>query len=266
MQTKNLKKTAFLAILMCVILIASLGTATYAWFTYNSNVNTNRITAKVSDAGVELLIANDENGPFDVTTELILTNDTDVLTPVTTSNLSDFFIAAGHDAAGIVRNYRSINSADVDKYLIHGTVYLKSVDSPCDVYFDPAFIDFGEDIQALASMRAGFIFGGSKGGTFIFRMDGLQDLSSAQRKVTITTDGMVYSGSGLVDDPAVDFASYFGTSGEETATAGETPLAHIEANEVIPVEYYVWFEGCDINCFNAVQGRDMALQLGFIGV
>ena len=265
MELRALKKSAVLAGVMILVLLIVLSTATYAWFTFTPYVYVTEMVGRISETGIELLISNNEEGPFDVTTNLILTNETDILTPITTNNLKDFYIASSQDSNGVVQSYQEVKTG-VDKYLLHGTVYLTSIDSPCDVYFDPAFLNFGDDIQALASMRVGFIFGGSAGGTYIYRMDELKDLSSAEKRVTITTDGKVYSKDGLVDDPALAFAPYFGSNDENGVVAGDRALAHIEADEVISVEYFLWLEGCDINCFNAVQGKDLALQFGFMGV
>ena len=265
MNQKALKKSAVLAAVMILILLIVLSTATYAWFTFTPYVYVTEMIGRISDTGIELLISNNEAGPFDVTTNLILTNNTEVLSPITTNNLKDFFIASAQDSNGIVQSYSEVKT-DVDKYILHGTVYLTSIDSPCDIYFDPAFLNFGEDIQALASMRIGFIFGGSDGGSYIFKLDELVDLSDAKERVTITTDGKVYSKDGLVDDPALAFAPYNGSNSEAGVIAGQKPLAHIDADEVIPVEFFLWLEGCDINCFNAAQGKDLALQFGFMGV
>lgn len=265
MEIKSLKKSAVLAGIMILLLLIVLSTATYAWFTFTPYVYVTEMKGRISETGVELLISNNENGPFDITTNLILTNDTEVLTPITTNNLEEFYVASGQDSNGIVKSYQEVKTG-VDKYLLHGTVYLTSIDNPCDVYFDPAFMYFGEDVQALASMRVGFIFGGYGGGSYIYKLDELADLSKAEKRVTITTDGKVYSKDGLVDDPALAFAPYNGSNDGKEVIAGEKALTHIEADEVISVEYFLWLEGCDINCFNAVQGKDLALQFGFMGV
>ena len=39
----------------------------------------------------------------------------------------------------------------------------------------------------------------------------------------------------------------------------------LKAEEVATVEYWLYLEGCDPNCYNPVQSKDIALQLGFAG-
>lgn len=266
MDIKALKKSAVLAAVMILVLLIVLSTATYAWFSFKPYAYVTEMEGSINGNGVELLISNKKEGPFAETTELILNNKTEKLVPITTSNLTDFYTAGSQNSAGIVETFKALKAEDVDKYLLHGTVYLQAGDSECRVYFDPEALYFGDNTQALASMRVGFVFGGDNGGSYIFKLDELKDLSKAEKQVTITTDGKVYSKTGLVDDPSLAFAPYSGTSTETGAVAGEKALAHINANEVIAVEYYVWLEGCDSNCFNAVQGKDLALQFGFMGV
>lgn len=266
MDVKSLRKSAIMAAVTILVLLIVLSTATYAWFTFRPYVYIEEMKGSVSGSGVELLISNKEEGPFDVTTQLILKNKTEELVPVTTNNLKEFFVASSQDANGIAQSYRQLPDADVDKYLLHGTVYLLAGDQACDVYFDPELLNFGEDIQALASMRVGFIFGGEAGGTYMFKLDELKDTSKAEKRATIVGDGKVYSKTGLVTEAALEFKPYSGSSTDTGSAAGEKPLAHINGKEVISVEYFLWLEGCDSNCFNAVQGKDLALQFGFIGV
>ena len=46
---------------------------------------------------------------------------------------------------------------------------------------------------------------------------------------------------------------------------GTQRLCALAADEVGTVEYWLWLEGCDENCINVVQSRDVALQFGFAG-
>ena len=39
----------------------------------------------------------------------------------------------------------------------------------------------------------------------------------------------------------------------------------MEPEEIATVEYWLYLEGCDPECFNPVHSRDLALQLGFAG-
>lgn len=43
----------------------------------------------------------------------------------------------------------------MDEDALHGTVYLKCENAPCDVYFDAENLNVGSDAQVLAAMRLG---------------------------------------------------------------------------------------------------------------
>lgn len=47
------------------------------------------------------------------------------------------------------------------------------------------------------------------------------------------------------------------------ARAGATPICTLTANEVASVRYVVYMEGCDANCIDEAQARDVVLQLAF---
>ncbi|MBQ3921322.1 MAG: hypothetical protein II689_03685, partial [Firmicutes bacterium] len=66
--------------------------------------------------------------------------------------------------------------------------------------------------------------------------------------------------------PARDLAAYMAYGDEDNLRGGGQPLFWINANEVVPVEFWLYLEGCDDNCYNPVQTRDIALSLGFGGV
>ena len=63
----------------------------------------------------------------------------------------------------------------------------------------------------------------------------------------------------FADDPAT------GLNGCIHGNAGAKALMTLKAEEVATVEYWLYLEGCDPNCYNPVQSKDIALQLGFAG-
>ena len=48
--------------------------------------------------------------------------------------------------------------------------------------------------------------------------------------------------------------------------AGTSVLVSLETDEVASVEYWLYLEGCDEQCFNPVQNKDAGLMLAFVGV
>lgn len=262
MNTKNIKQKTYFVVLAVVLALLVLSTATYAWFTFSPSAKVEPMQGKISEGGIEILISNSPDGPFGETCDLILSSTADVLHPVSTSDLKTFSIASRQNKDGIVAAFRDVTD-EVGKYILNGTVYLTSVDSACDVYFEMDYLDFGSDIQALAAMRFGMIIDGN---AYIFKLDEFGNTAIAAKRATVDRDNSVYDGSALIDDPSKYISPYANTGSLENPQPGEAPLAHIEADEVITVDYFMYLEGCDENCYNAVMDKNIALSFGFVGV
>lgn len=48
--------------------------------------------------------------------------------------------------------------------------------------------------------------------------------------------------------------------------AGSQSLLTLEKDEVASVEYWLYLEGCDEQCYDPVQNKDSQIQLAFAGV
>jgi hypothetical protein len=99
--------------------------------------------------------------------------------------------------------------------------------------------------------------------------------SSASTTTTVPTSGTVVSTVGTsgtaeyVNDPSVNFTDYFAVENSSDDTkpkAGTEKLTSLEQDEVASVEYWLYLEGCDDNCINDVQNKNVSLQLAFAGV
>ena len=265
MQTKSLQKTAFLAILMCLILLAVLGTATYAWFTYNSNVSTDRITAKASDAQVSLLLSETEN-PFDGSDECdiiqINTFDREKLLPVSTSDLETFV-------------YNNGTKVSNEESYFHGRIYVKAtgdglVQSKMGIYLDNStdlFIN-DENSALLNAARLGLAFEGKE--PVIIALSDEHNPAGQQIDNTVLGGSRIQSGKPLhmssngsvtaVDDPAVS-VSEIGIQDNPSAK----PIAVIDLNEVYQLDIYFYLEGTDPDCSNYLNLKGSTIQLAFYG-
>ena len=126
----------------------------------------------------------------------------------------------------------------------------------------------------LASLRLGLVITTRTNTyTYIFRLDDMGNTENAAERQTIAQPGSVVGsvgsdGSpGFVPDPALDISDYraVGTEDPDAMTPGTRMLCRLSADEVARVDYYLYLEGCDKNCINPVQGRRLALSLGFAG-
>jgi len=270
-QKKILRRIgAVYTIVMLLAAIIALTGATYAWFTFNASTDVRPMTGTVTGGDGDLTISSSPNGPFDVSCDLAVIMGGS-LEPISTDDLNDFYVSTLQNVEGTAVLYSPVD--DLEPYTIRGTLYLRSDHAGCDLYFWPAGLDFGSDDQALAALRLGLRITSSNGTvTHIFTLDDMGNTADAESRQTIQTAGTVVASADaaghatLVPDPAVPISGFFATGTETAPEAGGSALCTLPAGEVVTVEFWLYLEGCDDNCFNPVQDRDMALQLSFAGV
>ena len=275
MERKKLLRTAYTAVVWLAILAAVLVTATYAWFTFDPSTNVTPMSSTVSKGDVSLLIANSANGEFGSECALILEGQADDLSPVSTADLSGFYISKAQNRKGISILFADA-SDQVDQNTMHGKVYLKCENGDCDVYFYRSRMKLGGDSQTLAALRLGIKLTTRSGSqTYIFRLDDMGDTSSAKAVVTIPQAGSVIAAAGsngeasFVKDPSEGIGNYMArekSTDDPEPDAGNAVLCRLQADEIATVEYWLYLEGCDENCIGEVQRKEIDLQLAFAGV
>lgn len=262
-----------MTIVWILIAILSVGSATYAWFTFNPYTNITPMTSSISEGDVSLLISLTQDGGFD--TECALPQKVSGnFEPISTADLNRFYSAIAQNRDGISTLYKD-STDQLAEYAIHGQLYLKC-SSSCDVYLYRPGMDFGTDAQTLAALRLGMKLKTQNGtNTFIFPLDEMGNTQGAVLTQTIPQSGMVVAGidaggkADYVSDPARSLSDCFAVVRGENDTlpgAGVTPLCTLIAGEVAEVEYWLYLEGCDDQCSNEVQNKDIYIQLAFAGV
>lgn len=269
MKKKLFGHSLLLSIIAVLAAVSVLSAATYAWFTYTNYTNITPIAGTVSKGDGSLLISARPDGGFGLTCTLPFESTAESLYPVSTADLSSFYSPVTQ-SNGIVMSYKE---TDVNTRAMHGRIYLKADGVGFDVFLWPASLSFGTDIQALASMRLGLRIATAAGTvSYIFRLDEFGDVSLAEAQQTTSQQDVVVSDIGAggspvyVSDPSQLTASYRAGGSADAVTPGARILCSLSADEVASVEYWLWLEGCDENCINAVQSRDVSMQLGFAGV
>lgn len=265
------RKTVVLAIWL-VLLALTLVVSTYAWFTGNRFTNVVPESHTVSGEGADLLISTDLDGPFG-SSAVIATERDKILYPISTMDLANFWQGAFQDADGITRDYNNI-SGTASNYYLTGTLYLRgSGTSAINVYLFPSGMSVTSDPQLLSCLRLGLVISGQDIETvrYIFALDDLGNTSGVSERVTTAQTGVVVDGSSAWSygsDPAVNINDYsMDDSGNNTplARAGADKLFTLPANATVSVEYYLYMEGCDVNCIEAAQSKDVHLQFAFAG-
>ena len=235
-----------------LVLVAALSAATYAWFSNSRYTNVTPVAHTVSDEDSDLQIGLSANGPWDTTATLAAADKT--LYPISTADLSRFWRGTFQNAAGITTDYADC-TAQLDEYALTGTLYLKGNDSALNVYLYQGQMSVTSDPQLLAALRLGLVIATQSGTqTHIFTCDDLGNTAGATTRRTTAQDGVVVAGGA---------SGWSYTSDPATARAGATPICTLAANEVASVRYVVYMEGCDANCIDEAQARDVVLQLAF---
>ena len=270
---KNDRMQMFFGIVTLLAILIAFSSATYAWFTFSPDTNVEPLQGGIGYGEGNLLIANAPEGPFSNRCGLNVPGDDVLLRPLSTADLSTFYTARAQNRSGISTGF--VRDENFAASAVCGTVYLKSEREGSAVYFDRNALDFGKDNQALASMRLGLVMT-TQNGTYvhIFKLDSMGDTANAQERRTIEQPGAVVASvdadgkPNFISDPAADLSGYCArpTNDPEHALPGEHMLCTLSADEVARVDYFLYLEGCDDNCINAVQGRMIALALGFTGV
>lgn len=265
MQTKDLKKTALLATIAVLIAFVLLGSATYAWFTYNSKVSTDKITAKTSGGNVGLLLSETRN-PFVATTECAIVQ-------VNTAKQEELFPVSTADLVTFVYNNGAKLTDETSYY--HGQIYVQAtgagiVQTRMAIYLDNTedlFVN-DENNKLLNAARIGLVFEGLD--PVIMRLSDENNPATEQVDNTMLNGVRVESGKpiymdsagnvSLVDDPSISVTEL----GIKTNTKAR-PLAKLEIGKIYQLDIYFYLEGTDPDCSGSLQKNGATIQLAFYG-
>ena len=275
------------------VLTATLLTAaTYAWFTSNREVETDKVPSRTNSSDVTLELSRDpENWDDHDTSKLALIGSEEmpldediILTPVTTSDLRTFLYSPA-TSSGFAEQYEH---APEEGMYYHDTFYVRAasedvtaIDSKMALYLDsikdvPTVGPVDGDI--LTATRLGLKFRKlSDKAEAKFETPVIMSLSDVNEGDGNTLIGgvLLEKGHVLTYDtesqrvvPAVDIAVPL-TSVQISEEGGSAarPLVELVLNEVYVVDVYFYLEGCDPDCLsNRVGMQDATMNLAFFGV
>ena len=280
----RLLKTAYWA-LTTVALFSLFVAATFAWFSSNSIVNTDKVTGNTSTDAVELLISSTGSGNFQPGKEanLVQVNATssELLMPVSTSDLITFVTSPGM-VDGKATYFERIQG---EKNYYHGRIYLQAAaqghaeNAKLALYLDGSEAAGGNLVTATKgyiarAARLGLTFDGSN--ARIIRLSEESNPSNEQAMnavvggVTVQA-GQVINGSAdpmqVVADPSVPIAQHMvGEDGLSGSTSVLSPLLMMDLNRIYMVDVYFYLEGCDPDCSEVARLDSLNLHLAFYGV
>ena len=173
---------AYIALVM-VALAATLGAATYAWFTNNMKVNTNSVSVHSDTSKLVLELGDADRGSWSQQGDVSLTstaNGAVTLYPVSTFDLNGFAACAQNNSAGDATVFEQAKDNGSTYY--HGWIDLRptvtgtgasKVRGKVNLYLAESLVPQGADAELLRAARVGIKIssGGQVLSTSIFELD-----------------------------------------------------------------------------------------------
>lgn len=286
MKKPGLWKKAWGSLVTMFLILMSLTAATYAWFSSNRVVDTDRVQARSGTASLELKVSSQGGSAFKGSGEAAITqvNETSrtSLMPVSTSDLKTF-VYNPSTVDGLAVGFEKVED---EQFFYHGRVYLKAEaqgqpeGSTVALYLDQSESNGGKIAQVssgqlLNAARLGLTFGEQETDKVIFYLSDASNQQSQQARNTffngaLLGDRQVLDGSsGTVrqaEDPSVALDTYTITFNGENTALPEKPLLYMELNKIYPVNIYFYLEGCDPDCSDSISYDGVDFHLAFYGV
>lgn len=256
---------AYIALVM-VALAATLGVATYAWFTNNMKVNTNSVSVHSDTSKLVLELGDADRGSWSQQGDVSLTsNATGAVTlyPVSTFDLNGFAACAQNNSAGDATVFEQ--AKDNGSAFYHGWINLRptitgtgasKVKGKVSLYLAESLVPQGADAELLRAARVGIKIssGNQVLATNIFELDGSDSGHRAEHPATAPaglagyTEGMLLGwqngqltcGANVTQDPAT-----FTLDTSEAAARPQNTLATLGLDQTYRLDVYYYIEGTD---------------------
>ena len=256
---------AYIALVM-VALAATLGAATYAWFTSNMKVNTNSVSVHSDTSKLVLELGDADAGSWSQQGDASLASTASgsaTLYPVSTFDLNGFAACAQNNSSGDATVFEQ--AKDNGSAYYHGWVDLRptitgtgasKVKGKVSLYLAESLVPQGADAELLRAARVGIkISNGSQVlATNIFELDSSDSGHRGEHPTTAPaglagyTDGMLLGwqngqlacGADVKQDPAA-----FTLDASETAARPQNALATLALGQTYRLDIYYYIEGTD---------------------
>ena len=256
---------AYIALVMGA-LAATLGVATYAWFTSNMKVNTNSVSVRSDTSKLVLELGDASRGSWSQQGDVSLVSNASgavTLYPVSTFDLNGFAACAQNNSAGDASVFEQ--AKDNGSAYYHGWIDLRptitgtgasKVKGKVSLYLAESLVPQGTDAELLCAARVGIKIssGNQVLATNIFELDSSDGGHRGEHPATAPaglagyTDGMLLGwqngqlacGANVTQDPAS-----FTLDTSETATRPQNALATLALGQTYRLDVYYYIEGTD---------------------
>lgn len=272
---------AYIALVM-VALAATLGAATYAWFTSNMKVNTNSVSVHSDTSKLVLELGDADRGSWTQQGDVSLTSSANgavTLYPVSTFDLNGFAACAQNNSAGDAAVFEQ--AKDNGSAFYHGWTDLRptitgtgasKVKGKVNLYLAESLVPQDANAELLRAARVGIKIssGNQVLATNIFELDSSDSGHRSEHPTTAPAglagyaDGMLLGwqngqlacGANVTQDPA---AYTLDTS--ETATRPQNSLATLALGQIYRLDIYYYIEGTDPDSADYLHQDPGALHL-----
>ncbi len=267
-----------------LVLLATLGVATYAWFTSNAKVNTNSIVVRSDSSELVIELGDAASGSWSSTGDVALfANSPDglVLYPVSTFDLNGFVECPNNAADGSASYFEQ---AEDGQHFYHGWIDVRAsvtgtgaskASGTVALYLGDTLAPAGANADLLKAARVGLKI--SKGGqvlkTVYFPLDSTPGSHTSEHPATSPQlsgyeDGMllgwVNGALACAPDAAEDFSDYLMGTGESAVRPARV-LANLEQGETYRLDVYYYIEGTDADSADYLYGDAGILHVQLFG-
>lgn len=252
------------AAFLCLVILAVLVAATFAWFTSNSAVNTNSVSVRSDESQLVVELGNASNNSWSQQGDVAFaTNSPSNLTlyPVSTFDLNGFAECTRTNDAGEAVHF--VQAEDGQRFY-HGWVDVRArvtgsgaskAAGAVNLYLGDTLAPVGADAELLKATRVGVKL--SQNGTVlqsrIFELDGSAGTHRSEHPATRPqladySDGMLLGWQNgalaCANDVKQDFSGYM-MQGGDNATRPQNTLLTMKLNTTYRLDVYYYIEGTD---------------------
>lgn len=284
-NTKSLRRRLTISILVVIITLCAVVSATYAWYIYNTSRHTTDVRM-AAGAGANLQISNSYSGEYG--SAAVLESFNGQLEPVSTNSIEGGFQKAAKFVAVGTGKYDMVASlfekSDATEYY-HTNMYLRTNGNPTDIYVsDIGYEDSDEKKPISSAIRVGLVVhepgeNGKVLGEYIFAISDKKnpeaDYNTATGREGYVLDSAKTDGTTVAFVPytSAAYCSYNSDTGEVKLKKDSLKLCTISGNgqgkvgTPVRIGVYIWLEGCDEDCTaNLCDETLKTLAVSFAGI
>ena len=284
-NTKSLRRRLTISILVVIITLCAVVSATYAWYIYNTSRHTTDVRM-AAGAGANLQISNSYSGEYG--SAAVLESFKGQLEPVSTNKVTagfqkatSFIVGQGGPADLLAAGFDDSEARDY----YHTSMYLRTNGNDTDIYLaDIGFEDSDEKVPISSAIRVGLVAhepgqNMPVSSEYIFAISDKKNPEANYNTVTgkegYVLDGVKKDGTTVPFSPYTSdaYCIYDKNTGVVTLKKTSEKLCTITGDgsgkpgTPVQIEVYIWLEGCDEDCTVNLCGETLKkLAVSFAGI